>query len=248
MQAKLPSKLDGSFQYNVSGNENLTTFEDVDGDLSQLVTYWGDDRRAKVSIRRFPEGEWSKEVDVSDALGCNTVDGDSHNNITIGIDTLGYIYVAGDHHVDPLYMCKSDAPYTIHSGFSNVNRSLLGTKDTDRVTYPEFFYHGDDLCFSYREQDHTRISGKTAPLFIWYLKKLDVRTGKWSEMAQINTSDWVRMYVSNIAMGPSGLHLCGLWRDEKNGGGPDKQQDLFQRDRLDIYRWNSCRVAIRLLS
>lgn len=221
--AKLPSMLEGAFKYNVNGLSTLTTYTHPTRGRVQLVMYWNDKRRAQIAERDFPHGKWSQAIDVHDAIGGEPLENDSHNNTAVGVDPKGFIWITGNHHVDPLRVAKTTRPYDL-STFVNIPRSFFGSADTDRVTYPEFFYteHGD-LALSYREQE------VSPPRFRWLIKVYDAEKKRWSTMATINRGEWIRLYVSNIALDPNTgrIHFAGLWRDERNGGGLAKQKDLF---------------------
>ena len=111
----------------------------------------------------------------------------------MGIAPDGTIFVTANHHVDPLRMAMTSRPYDMKS-FKRLPSGSINGNDDDRVTYPSFTYLGNDLYFSYREQE----AGGGTPKFRWLLKKWNVQSKKWDDAAQFNTGTHLRLYLSNF--------------------------------------------------
>ena len=108
----------------------------------QFVAYYDKERIMTVASRELGSHAWQKKKLPSQLKW------DSHNYVAMGIDEKGYIHISGNMHVNPLVYFRSTKPYDINS-LVEINK-MLDDEESD-VTYPKFFYDGNDrLYFSYR--------------------------------------------------------------------------------------------------
>jgi len=225
---QIPATLDNTFKYNANGSSTLVTFTDNNGNLRQLYSFVGHpDRQMYLTIRDFPAGDWETPVNVHAAAMGNTVwEDDNHNNTAVGVAGDGTIFVTGNHHVDRLRMARSNQPFSIRSGFSNVSANEIPGNFAGRVTYPSFAYANSYLYFSYRDQ----IVGQGNGRFRWVIVRYNHVTGTFDNLSQLNSGSSLRLYISNVASSTDGttLHWSGVWRDDNGpGSGTENQLDLF---------------------
>jgi hypothetical protein len=244
---EVPGLLDNLYKYNVNSSSDLVTYQRPDGTMMQLFTYWANDRRLHVTERAFPDGEFSTPVDIHAAvLGNNeALAYDSHNVSAIGVASNGVMFVTGNHHVNQLNMAKSTTRYDINSFSNMLPEDMVRASDVDRVTYPSFFSHNNNLYFSYREQE----VGQGAPRFRWLINKYDPARDEWSHAVQFNTGISLRMYVSNIFANDQDntLHLFFTWRDDAatTGSGVENHRDyvhLYSKDASNWHIYNSTKT------
>ena len=234
---RVPSRLDNLLRTNVNSHSNLWTVPGPRGRAVQYFAFYDERRRTHIARREFPNGEFGAPVDIHDRVSARELEYDSHNNAAVGVASDGTVFVLANHHVDPLQMARTTRAHDITS-FERMARESLGARDGDRVTYPAFFYLGNDLCLSYREQE----AGRTFSRFRWLLKRYDAAAGRWSDLAQLNTGNYLRLYVSNIGWSAdrSTIHLAACWRDdraERYSSGTSAQFDLFHLWSRDARRW-----------
>ena len=225
---QIPATLDNTYKYNANGNSSLVTFTDNNGNLRQLYSFVRHpDRQMYVTIRDFPAGDWETPVSVhAAAMGNTQWADDNHNNTGVGVAGDGTIFVTGNHHSNNLRMAKSNQPYSIGNGFSNVNRDEIPGNYSGRVTYPSFSYANGYLYLSYRDQ----IVGQGNARFRWVIVRYNHNTGNFDNLTQLNSGSALRLYVSNIATSRDGttLHWAGIWRDDNGpGSATENQVDLI---------------------
>ncbi len=121
-------------------NRAFFDFKTVGG--KQFVAYYNKDRNMTIASRNEGDTTWQRTVLP------NKLHWDTHNYVTVGVDTKGYVHVSGNMHVNPLAYFRSAKPYDI-SEMLTLNE-MVGT-DEERVTYPNFFNSPEgDLYYSYR--------------------------------------------------------------------------------------------------
>ncbi len=247
---KIPGRMDNLYRYNVNSDSDLVTyFNRSEQRLQQVLTFYNDERRLSIVQRDFPNGRWSEAVDIHEHIGNDPLEYDSHNSTAFGVAADGTFFATANHHVDPLRMAVSSRPYDIHS-FRQLPGSAINPRDDDRVTYPSFSYLGDELFFSYREQE----AGGGKPAFRWLLKRWNTTSRYWEDAAQLNTGTHLRLYVSNVAWNADGseLHLSACWRDDRPevlSRSTAQQHDLFHlysRDGLQWMQYEEPKVSLPL--
>ncbi|MGQ7845883.1 BNR-4 repeat-containing protein [Granulosicoccus sp. 3-233] len=248
---RIPSRMDNLYRYNVNSDSDLVTFYNrAEHKLQQVLTFYNEQRRLAIVIRDFPNGSWSEAVDIHQHIGNEALEYDSHNYTAFGVAADGTLFATANHHVDPLRMAISLRPYDITS-FRQLPERSINPQDDDRVTYPSFSYLGEELYFSYREQE----VGGGKPAFRWLLKRWNTSSRYWEDVAQLNTGTHLRLYVSNIAWNTDGtqLHLSALWRDDRPevlSRSTEQQHDLFHLYSDDGRQWKQYgegEVALPLL-
>ena len=225
---QIPATLDNTYKYNSNSTSSLVTFRDNNGNLRQLYSFVRHpDRQMYLTIRDFPAGDWENPVNVhTAAMGNSQWADDNHNYTAVGVAGDGTIFVTGNHHSNNLRMAKSNQPYSISNGFSNVNRNNIPGNYTGRVTYPSFSYANGFLYFSYRDQ----IVGQGNSRFRWVITRYNHNSNTFDNLTQLNSGSALRLYLSNVASSPDGttLHWSGIWRDDNgSGSGTENQADLF---------------------
>lgn len=110
---------------------------------TQFVAYYDKDRMMTVASRKIGDKDWNRKTLP------NKLEWDSHNLVTIGIDKEGYIHVSGNMHAVPMIYFRSTKPYDVQS--MEQVKYMVGEKDEQRVTYPNFFNNGEnELFYVYR--------------------------------------------------------------------------------------------------
>jgi len=132
----------------------------------QLVAFYDADRRMTIGARSLDESHWQL-ARLPAVLGW-----DSHNYVTLVVDSAGQIHVSGNMHCHPLVYFRTERPGDITS-FRHVP-AMVG-RNEERCTYPRFL-HGSkgELIFTYR--DGRSGSGDQ------YCNVYDVRTETWRHM------------------------------------------------------------------
>lgn len=155
---------------------------------------------------------------------------DSHNSIALAVDHWGHIHVAGNMHACALKYFRSAEPYDL----SSLERvpAMIGTHE-DRVTYPRFFFDGDDsLIFGYRDGK----SGRGNQVYNVYSDQ----TRSWTRIHEgplIDGEGLRNAYVSLPTKGPDGyFHLCWVWRDTPDA---ETTHSLCYARSRDLRVWES---------
>jgi hypothetical protein len=95
----------------------------------QFAAYYDAERRMTVARRRLDSKEWTFHR-LPSQLGW-----DSHNYVTLAIDSENHLHVAGNMHNVPLVYFRSDEP--LDAGSLRPVTSMTGDRE-GRVTYPVF--------------------------------------------------------------------------------------------------------------
>lgn len=110
---------------------------------TQFVAYYDKNRMMTVASRKIGDKDWNRKTLP------NKLEWDSHNLVTLGIDKEGYIHVSGNMHAVPMIYFRSTKPYDVQS--MEQVKYMVGEKDEQRVTYPNFFNNADnELFYVYR--------------------------------------------------------------------------------------------------
>ena len=174
-------------------NKALTTFKNI-----QFTAYYNPEGKMVLAKRKLNSQKW--EVVVTPYSG-NVKD--AHNDISIAIDSDGYLHVSWDHHNTRLRYARSTKPFSLELG---KEMSMTG-KDEDKVTYPEFHnLSNGKLLFCYR----SGASGRGNMV----MKLYDVPTQKWTSL-QNNLIDGEnqRSAYWQICVGKKGIYISWVWRE-----------------------------------
>jgi len=190
----------------------------------QYVAYYDAQRRMTVAVRELPAGRWRyKKLD-------SRVGWDSHNYVTMTLDSLGYLHVSGNMHCVPLVYFRTRRPYDI----STLERieTMVGTEER-RCTYPKFFEGAaGELIFTYRDGG----SGNGNQIYNVY----DAHNKRWRRLLEAPLTDGkglMNAYIVGPVRGPDGhFHVCWVWRDT-----PDccTNHDLSYARSKDMVHWET---------
>lgn len=166
----------------------------------QTVAYYNKDHDLVVAQRRLGESTWEKVVLPS------RVGWDSHNYLTLAIDSGGHLHLAGNMHCVPLVYFRTRDP----GALSTFERHAMTGQQEERCTYPRFLRdHQGHLIFMYRDGG----SGNGRRFFNVY----DEATRSWKRLltSPIFEGEGKRnAYPHGPTRGPNGLfHLVWVWRD-----------------------------------
>lgn len=199
----------------------------------QYIAYYNANRNMVVGQRKLSDDTFSLFIMPSiyreSSGGISTILGwDSHNYITMAIDTAGIIHLSGNMHSSPLTYFRSTRSEDIFS--LEPVREMIGTEE-DRCTYPRFMKTRDgQLIFHYRDGS----SGNGNEIYnIW-----SCETGRWSRLLDTPLTDGqglMNAYQSQPTIMPDGwYHLYWVWRDT-----PDcsTNHDLSYMKSPDLLNW-----------
>ena len=189
----------------------------------QYAGYYDTDRNMMVAARSLDSSEWVYQKLPS------KIAWDSHNYITMALDSAGDLHVSGNMHCVPLVYFRTGKPGDITSLRPAEMTGLL----EERVTYPRFFKDAEGrLIFTYRHGG----SGNGSNLYNRY----DVETKTWSRLLDTPLFDGEgkrNAYPAGPARGPDGwFHVHWVWRDT-----PDcaTNQHLSYARSRDLIHWES---------
>lgn len=209
----------------------------------QYIAYYNAERKMVVGQRKTSDPAFSLTVLPSagraENKGTTTVLGwDSHNYVTLGIDTEGYIHLAGNMHVNPITYFRSQKPWDI-STLEQVYQ-MTGANEA-RCTYPHFMYTRDGgLIFHYRDGS----SGNGNEIYNLY----NTQTRQWQRLLDTPLTDGLGLmnaYQSQpTLLSDNWYHLYWVWRDT-----PDcaTNHDLSYMKSRDLKNWvNAFGVPVKL--
>lgn len=188
----------------------------------QFIAYYDSARVMTVAQRRLGELQWKKQ-----ALP-ETVGWDSHNSITMALDSKGYLHVSGNMHVDSLVYFQASAPYDVTSLARK--EKLIGDLE-GRATYPKFFPAPEgDLIFTYRDGG----SGNGNQIYNRY----DPDTRQWSRLLDeplVDGEGERNAYIHGPILGPDHYyHLIWVWRETPDA---ETNHDLSYARSKDLVHW-----------
>lgn len=164
----------------------------------QFTAYYDDDANVVVAKRKLEDKNWQV---VTTPYKGNVKD--AHNDISITIDSKGYLHMAWDHHDSPLRYVVSSTPMALT--FSSI-KPMTGLQE-EKVTYPEFHNLPDGkLLFAYR-------SGKSGRGNL-VMNLYNPITKVWAQI-QNNLLDGEgnRSAYWQMCVGKNGLYLSWVWRE-----------------------------------
>jgi hypothetical protein len=193
-------------------------------DDRQFVAFYDAERRMTVGVRRLDETDWKFAI-LPERLGW-----DSHNSVTLDIDSEGYLHLSGNMHVAPLVYYRTTRPLDIES-FESVPH-MTGELE-EKVTYPSFF-HGPvgELIFTYRDGK----SGSGNQIYNVY----EASSRTWKRLLDKPLTDGEghrNAYLEGPVRGPDGTyHLLWVWRES-----PDcaTNHDLSYARSRDLHHWET---------
>lgn len=217
----------------VAGGElfvtNVWAGHPVDFDLltisgRQFAAFYDAQRWMTIATRMVDSREW-QFVQLPSQLGW-----DSHNYVTLTIDTAGFIHLSGNMHNDPLVYFRSTKPWDIQS-LVRIEQ-MTGDRE-DRCTQPRFI-HGprEELIFTYRYGG----SGDAINLYNIY----DYASQTWRRLLDqplLSGEGQRSAYPYGPVPGPDGyFHLVWVWRDT-----PDcaSNHDLCYARSRDLVHWET---------
>lgn len=166
----------------------------------QYVAYYNEQHQMMVGRRALGQREWQK-VALPSKVGW-----DSHNYITMAVDSAGYLHLAGNMHCVPLIYFRTAEPGDI----TTFARQPMTDQEEQRCTYPRFLTDADgNLLFMYRSGS----SGNGRRFFNRY----DVAAQRWTRFLDSPLFDGEgqrNAYPHGPIQGPDGLfHVVWVWRD-----------------------------------
>ncbi len=194
----------------------------TDGDR-QYVAYYDPDHRMKVASRMLDQATW-EEVVLPSKVGW-----DSHNSITMAVDSAHQLHVVGNMHNDPLTYFRTETAGDLRS---IEPRGMTG-RDENRCTYPKFLTSAEgQLLFLYR--DGGSGNGRR------FVNRYDASSRTWTRFLDQPLLDGLNRsnaYPMGPLLGPDHrFHMAWVWRDT-----PDcaTNHDLSYARSTNLKHWES---------
>lgn len=189
----------------------------------QYIAYYDAERRMTVASRKPDSNQWSYQI-LPTKVGW-----DSHNYVTMCIDSDGQLHVSGNLHANPLIYFRT----TEAGNISTLKAAVMTGELENRVTYPRFFMDKENrLIFTYRHGG----SGNGINLYNRY----DTKTQTWSRLLDAPLFDGEgkrNAYPGGPTLGPDGFfHVHWVWRET-----PDcaTNHHLSYARSRDLMHWES---------
>lgn len=169
-------------------------------DERQYVAYYDSEHRMTVAVRSLGERKWQRQK-LDSMVGW-----DSHNYITMAVDSTGRLHLAGNMHGDPLIYFRTAEPNDI----TTFRRLPMTGQNEQRCTYPRFLKDaGGQLVFQYRDGG----SGNGRRL----CNVFDAASLSWSRLLDTPLFDGQgrrNAYPLGPVKGPDErFHVVWVWRD-----------------------------------
>lgn len=199
----------------------------------QYISYYNDERHIMVGQRNLTDDKFElfeiPPYPRKSRDGTSTILGwDSHNAITMEVDSKGFIHWSGNMHVNGLTYFRSTRPNDI-SSLKPIHK-MVG-REENRCTYPRFIKTADGtLIFRYRDGG----SGNGNDIYNIY----STSTRKWSRLYDTPLTDGMgemNAYASKPQlMEDNWYHMYWVWRNT-----PDcsTNHDLSYIKSPDMKRW-----------
>jgi len=174
----------------------------------QYVAYYNAQHQLIVARRALNQRNWDK-AELPTKVGW-----DSHNYVTMAMDSAGDLHLAGNMHVVPLIYFRAKAPGNHDPEevpFSDrFERLSMTGEDEQRCTYPRFLFDADGrLLFMYRNGS----SGNGRR----FVNSYDARSKTWTRFLDTPMFDGENernAYPQGPNRGPDGFfHMVWVWRD-----------------------------------
>ncbi len=155
---------------------------------------------------------------------------DSHNYLSMAIDSDGYIHLSGNMHVDPLIYFRSERPLDVTS--LKCVTAMTGAREA-RATYPHFFKdHLGRLLFRYRDG----CSGNGDDIYNIY----DTDQKRWARLLEtplLNGEGLRNGYARPPVAGPDGYwHMIWMWRESPRC---ETNNNLSYARSRDLLHWET---------
>ena len=190
----------------------------------QLVAFYDHERRMTIGSRPIDDDHWQF------ARLSSTVGWDSHNSVTMAVDSAGQIHVCGNMHCVPLIYFRTTRPMDITS-FEKIP-AMVGRNEKS-CTYPRFLRGPrGELIFTYRDGR----SGNGDQYFNVY----DPRTQTWRRLIDgpLFAGEGQRnaYFVGPVQDRQGVFHVCWVWRQK-----PDcsTNHDLGYARSRDLVHWET---------
>ena len=199
----------------------------------QYIAYYNKDRHMTVGQRNLDEDQFElyqlPVFDREEGQGTSTLLGwDSHNSVTIGIDSEGYLHLAGNMHVHPITYFRGRKPNDISS--LKQEMEMVGENEK-RCTYPHFMKDREGrLLFHYRDGG----SGNGNEIYNIY----DVASKEWTRLLDSPLTDGqgkMNAYASQPSLREDNwYHMYWVWRDTPDC---ETNHDLSYIKSPDMKNW-----------
>lgn len=191
----------------------------------QYVAYYDENRDLVVAARDLNTTVWTKKV-LNTRIGW-----DSHNYVTLAIDSTGNIHISGNMHGSPMNYWRTTEPGDITT--LTQHTTLVDGSQERVVTYPTFFEGpGGQLLFRFR----AGWSGSGNDIYYSY----DTGTQTWSALLDTPMMDGEgerNAYVGGPMIGPDGYyHLLWTWRENADAG---TNHDLYYARSANMVDWET---------
>ncbi len=169
-------------------------------DQNQYVAYYNEEHEMIVAQRKIDDREWQRTT-LPSKIGW-----DSHNYITMAVDSAGHLHLSGNMHCVPLIYFRTEQP----GDTATFQQYSMTDQQEQRCTYPRFVMDADEnLLFTYRSGG----SGNGRRFYNIY----DVNAETWSRFLRTPLFDGEgerNAYPLGPVSGPDGLfHLVWVWRE-----------------------------------
>lgn len=188
----------------------------------QFVAYYDANRQMTIAHRQLG-GKW-RYFKVDSWLGW-----DSHNYVTMELDSEGHLHVMGNMHADPLEYFRTSEPLNVRS----LKRiSVMSDKSLEqKMTYPVFLLNKQNqLIVKYRDGG----SGNGSEIYNIY----DTESKKWTRLHANTFLDGegkMSGYFEGPTLGPDGaFHLIWVWRNTPNAA---TNHSLSYAKSSDLIHW-----------
>ncbi|MCL2744139.1 MAG: BNR repeat-containing protein [Planctomycetaceae bacterium] len=195
-------------------------------DNEQFAAYYDAGQNLTVAQRSLGSSQWTF-TKLPTKIGW-----DSHNYVTMAVDSGNFLHVSGNMHCVPLIYFRSEKPLDA-SSLKQI-KEMTG-QDEKRCTYPAFINSPQkELLFTYR--DGSSGNGKQ----IWNV--YDAASKKWTRLfdtPMFDGQDLMNAYFHGPVLGPDGYyHISYMWRDT-----PDcsTNHDLSYIRSKDMRNWENSR-------
>jgi BNR repeat-containing family member len=192
----------------------------------QLAAFYDANRQMTVAQRTLGSATWN-QVTLATTLGW-----DSHNYVTMAVDSGGFIHLSGNMHGVPLIYFRTTRPLDVTS-FGRVPSMVGAGADEQSCTYPQFFQSPSGaLAFAYRDG----ASGNGNYIFNIY----DTGTRAWTRLLNTPLLDGEGLrsaYPVGPILGPDGwYHIVWVWRETPDAA---TNHDLSYAKSADLVSWQT---------
>lgn len=201
---------------------NYVAFDFITEGSDQYFAYYDAQRQLTIAHRRGHTPLRFYKVDSWYGF-------DSHNYITMALDSDGHLHVLGNMHADRLEYFRSRHPHDIRS-LERI-RVMENEELESRFTYPRFLKNdAGELIVKYRSGG----SGDGIEVYLRY----DTASKEWTSFHDtplIDGQGLMNAYVEGPKLGPDGLfHMVWIWRDTPDAA---TNHDISYARSKDLRNW-----------